>query len=252
MTGAYPLWWRVYRLNFLFCDFIDSYLRCCSQNPAHLTTLNGRTFDGDVYFHNSATMASSSPKDECPPQKPSAPVTSSAPSSLTESLTSHASKFKSDAPVRCSTSSGVGLLSNGLNLETIVNNVVRSQFMNHPQARAGLASKPLKPDPGPGGVDLVDLTGGSGKYPSSSFQSSRPMSAHQSPQVTARPQTLYVFTRTHCPRRSFAPPPFVPKASTRTQPLPQALEKKDASYVELSRMDEGRSQVNPTSKFFRV
>lgn len=200
-----------------------------------MSALNGRTFDGDVYFPNSATVANSSPTDESP-SKFSSQVT---PSSL-ENSSSFASKMRPLSPKLNTVSSGMALLTNGFNLESLVSNVVRSQFMNPQQSKYESPPSGIgKLDPGSNSVDLIDLT--DGKVPSFTTQACKPTPTYykqQNMKVSSRPQTLSVFTRTHCPRRSYAPPPFVPKAPSKAKAIPPGSGKKESGFLELSRSQQ--------------
>lgn len=136
--------------------------------------------------------------------------------------------------------SGMALLTNGFNLESLVSNVVRSQFMNPQQSKYETPTSGTgKLDPGSNSVDLIDLT--DGKASSFTTQAYKPTPTYykqQNLKVSSRPQTLSVFTRTHCPRRSYAPPPFVPKAPSKVKAIPPASGKKESGFVALSRTQQ--------------
>ena len=224
--------------------------RSVFQTSTHLTSFNGRTFDGDVYFPNSGKINSTALDDIKPRKTEPSPVDAFDPSITSVTVASSAASLSATTSSSM-TSAVIPLAPNGFNLESLVDSVVHSQIMADQKQSVKLENdsaaleKTTKSDGNTvrsSPVAVIDLTGSSAKTPAVSI---KPDTSDKAP-IYSKPQILpplpkpQVFTRTHCPRNSNAPPPFVPKPSApKLDPIkPIPLEKKRPAppYVDLSRI----------------
>ena len=246
------------------------------QTSTALNSFNGgRTFDGDVYFPNSGKINSSASSiDEHKPLKIEASriETSSTSNTIiaetesssvmlsTTSVTSSVPTVTSSAPAQ------IPPMINGFNLDSLVQKVVQKEMMpDHGQPSKqevkDNAVEKLKKSEGKirisNPVEVIDLTEGSGRQPTATIQPdmSNKAPVYSKSQIYSAAPKPQFFTRTHCPRNSNAPPPFIPKPSaSKVDPvkhIPADKKRAATAYVDLSRIqrenmsrDENKLQVS--------